>query len=503
MADEWDQFQDDWDAFADAPQGGAPARPKRASQGLGFYKGVMKPLDNAAIALESGAEAVGVPVDQINNLFRMPSSRDARDQREVAIAANSRRPGMVGEIAGNVVGTIPAMAATRNPWIGGGASGGLLSNAETPQGFAFDVGMGAGLNYFGGKAVDAVADFVKPTIDGAVRRLSDAGVQLTPGMIKGGRAMVREDKAMSRPGVGAAIASGRERTMQTFNSAAVDEVLKPLGIRVPAPIKPGVDRIAFAKDAISRAYDQVIPNLTLQLDPAQFAQRVAPKIATLEPAQLAQFQKVVSATLANTRAVGAKGPGQAIKDAQGEIRRLASGYSRGQSQAERDLGRALWAADEELTAALIAQNPKWAPQLQKVNEAYRGYRTVADAASRADDGLFNTGQLRQSVRRGDRSKNKDATARGDAFMWEFSNDARNVIPSRTPNSGTADRLNAGNLFANIRGQAEAFGYAADEAVQRARLAPRPAMADPAARTIRRLKAPVAGASVAGGQRLRD
>jgi hypothetical protein len=314
---------------------------------------------------------------------------------------------------------------------------------------------------------------------------------------------VREDKAMSRPGVGAAIASGRERTMQTFNSAAVDEVLKPLGVRVPAPIKPGADRIAFAKDAISRAYDQVIPNLTLQLDPAQFAQRVAPKVATLEPAQLAQFQKVISATLANTRAVGAKGSGQAIKDAQGEIRRLASGYSRGQSQAERDLGRALWAADEELTAALIAQNPRWAPQLQKVNEAYRGYRTVADAASRADDGLFNTGQLKQSVRRGDRSKNKDATARGEAFMWEFANDARNVIPSRTPNSGTADRLNAGNLFANIRGQADAFGYAADEAFQRARLAPRPALADPAARTIRRLKAPVAGASVAGGQRSRD
>jgi hypothetical protein len=191
MADEWDQFQDDWDAFPDAPQAPAPARPKKTSQTLGLYKGLMKPLDNAAIALETGAEAIGLPVDQVNNLFRMPSAREARDQREAAIAADPNRPGMVGEITGNVLGTMPAMAVTRNPFVAGGLSGGLLSNAESPQGLAFDVGLGAGLNYFGGKAVDAVADFVKPTIDDAVRRLSDAGVQLTPGMIKGGCARTR------------------------------------------------------------------------------------------------------------------------------------------------------------------------------------------------------------------------------------------------------------------------------------------------------------------------
>jgi hypothetical protein len=355
------------------------------------------------------------------------------------------------------------------------------------------------LNWAGGKVMDTVADAIKPVIDPAVQRLKDAGVRLTPGMVKGGKAMAREDRLMSRPVVGDAVIAGRQATQRTFNTAAVDEALKPLGKKVPSAVKPGHDAIDFAKTEISRAYDVVIPNLSVNLNGPQFAQKVFPTAQNLRPAQRKQLQQIMNNELGNGQLQG-----QALKKAQGEIRRLAGTFRRSQDANDQMLGEALHAVDDELTGAMMAQNPKWAPQLQKVNEAYRGYRIVADAAGRADDGLFSTGQLKQAARRGDFSKSKDATGRGAAFMQDFVSDARRVIPAQQPNpSGTASHVNAANLFAQIGGAPRALAYGMDDVYQQFRLAPRPPVADRAARTVRRLKSPAAAGAVALSYQPRD
>lgn len=495
MADPWEQFadapaDDPWGQFQDAPAA-APVRTRKTSQTLGLMKGVARPLEN---------------LSRVNplNMFDTERARATREEARkgmrnyFAEREQTERPGVVGEIAGNVLGTLPVALATRNPFIAGGAQGALLSEADSPLGVAGDAALGAGLNWAGGKVLDAAADAIKPAIDPAVQRLQAAGVKLTPGMVKGGRAMVKEDKMMSRPVVGDAIATGRQKTLETFNVAAVDEALKPLGVKVPKSVKAGNDAIDYAKREVSRAYDRIVPNLTVQINGQQFASTIAPRASSLPKAQQDQLRQIVSAQLGAGRLQG-----QPLKNAQGEIRRLASSYGRSQVAAERELGRALSAVDEELTRVMVAQNPKWAPELQKANEAYRGYRVVADAASRADEGVASTGQLRQAVRRGDFSKNKDATARGAAFMQDFARDARKVIPARTPDSGSAGRLQAGNLFAQVRGALDRAAYGVDEAVQNLRLAPRPAGARKAARTVRRLKPPAGAVAVAAGSQRRE
>ena len=477
--------------------GGKDSRP--ASQGLGFLKGVMKPLDNAAIAMEQGAKAVGVPTDKINNFFGTPDTATMKAQRERAFDRAKQRPGVLGEVAGNIVGTIPAAYASRNPFVVGGLQGAALTDADNLFGVGLDAAAGAGLNWFGGKAVDAVSDAIKPVIDPAVKRLSEAGVRLTPGMVKGGKAMAREDKLMSRPGVGDVITAGRQKTQETFNTAAVNRALQPLGKKVPSAVKPGHDAIEYAKDEISRAYDLVIPNLSVQIPGQQFAQNIMGVARNLKPAEQKQLRQIVSNELGNGQLQG-----QALKRAQGELRRLAGKFSRSQNANEQMLGEALEAVDDELTGYMLAQNPQWAPQLQKANEAYRGYRIVADAAGRADDGLFTTGQMKQSARRGDFSKNKDATARGEAFMQDFVKDARSVIPAKAPNpSGTASHVNAANLFANLGGPVKSAAYRVDDAYQQFRLAPRPAGARKAARAVRRLKGPAGAAAIAASQSSRD
>jgi hypothetical protein len=469
--------------------GGPDTRPK--SQALGFFKGAMKPLDNAAMALENTAQRFGVPTDRINDALGMPSAVEATEQRQRAIARSPNRPAVAGEIAGNIFGTVPAMAVSKNPIVQGAAAGALLTDNRNPFGIGVDAAMGAGLSWGAGKVIDGVSDVIAPAIDPAVRRLKDAGVRLTPGMVKGGKAMTREDKLLSRPVVGGAVASARQQTQTTFNTAAVNEALKPLGKKVPSAVRPGFDALDYAKGEISRAYDTVIPNLSVQINGQQFAQNIAPVARNLKPAEQKQLRQIVSNELGNGQLAG-----DALKRAQSQVRRLAGKFSRSQDANQQMLGEALRAVDDELTGAMLAQNPQFAPQLQRVNEAYRGYRIVADAAGRADDGLINTNQLKQAVRRGDFSKSKDQSARKKAFMQEFANDARTVIPAKTPDSGTAGRLMAANPFAYVGGAKDALQFNASDMIQQFRLAPRPAAAAPAARAVRRLKGPFATGVVA-------
>jgi len=481
---------------------GAPPPPaagrKPTSQALGFYQGAMKPFDNAAMALEAGANRLGVPTQAINAFLGAPSAAQATTAHRNALANAPARPGVAGQIAGEIVGTLPVLAATRNPALVGAGQGALLTDARDPMGVALDAGVGAALGHYGGKLVDAAADAIKPVIDPAVQRLRDAGVSLTPGMVRGGKAMVREDKAMSRPIVGDMIAEGRAKTQATFNTASVNEALKPLGVKVPSNTQPGFDSIAYAKGQIGRAYDAVIPNLAIRMDPERFVQNVGDVGMNLKPAQQQHLVQIVSNELGKGQLAG-----DALKRAQSNIRRLAGKFARSQDANDQLLGDALRAVDDELTQTMIAQNPRYAPQLQKVNSAYRGYRIVADAASRADDGVFNTGQLKQAVRRGDFSKSKDAAARGQAFMQDFSSAARQVIPAKTPDSGTAGRLQAKGVVENLRGALEAAGYKADEALQHLRMLPRPAAAAPAAQAVKRLKRPVSAGAVASAHTSRD
>lgn len=413
----------------------------------------------------------------------------AHMKARVDLRKQTQDPSGWGEFSGNLITSLPIMLATKNPFAQGAGMGALNSREDNAQGIATDAAKGAALNWFGGKAVDAVANAVAPVVQPAVRRLAEAGVYLTPGMVKGGKAMVREDKRMSRPVVGDVIAAGRQKTRDTWNIATIDQALEPLGVKVPSPMKPSPETVQWAAKRVSDAYDQVVPNLSVNINGQQFAQTLYPQAAELSAPMRKRFQQLVSLRLKNGQLTG-----QAVKDAQSGLRQDAAAFRRSQDPEQRKLGNALWAADEELTNALMAQNPQFAPQLQKVNSAYRGMKIVQDAASRADESTFATGQFRDAVRRGDRSKDKGAYVQGRAFMQDWSRDARSVIPARTPDSGTAGRQQAANLFARLGGAADAAGYSAEALMARIALLPRPQQAQALAKLIRQL-GPAGGASI--------
>ncbi|WP_374453823.1 lytic transglycosylase domain-containing protein [Phenylobacterium sp.] len=143
-----------------AEQPAAPVeKPLEADNALGFSKGVVKPIDNAARGLEWLAGTVGLdkPINALGDALGMPSMKEVMADRRLALATaqkDGRRPGTLGEFAGNVVGTLP-LGALRIGALGQGAlSGGALSEAQDAKGVVRDMALGAAASKVAEKGLD-------------------------------------------------------------------------------------------------------------------------------------------------------------------------------------------------------------------------------------------------------------------------------------------------------------------------------------------------------------
>lgn len=88
-------------------------------------------------------------------------------------------------------------------------------------------------------------------------------------------------------------------------------------------------------------------------------------------------------------------------------------------------------------------NPSLQPIKDRIDAGYSKFKIVQQASRNAGthpDGTFTPAQLNRAVISRDRSKDKAAFARGDALMQDLATAAKDVLPSRVPDSGTPERL---------------------------------------------------------------
>ena len=110
---------------------------------------------------------------------------------------------------------------------------------------------------------------------------------------------------------------------------------------------------------------------------------------------------------------------------------------------------ALREVQSSLRGLVQRNNPQFADELTAINKGWANFKRLERAASSvgAEDGMFSAAQLQNAVKALDRSKDKGKFARGQAFMQDLSDPAKNVLGSKVPNSGTADRMmNLPNLL---------------------------------------------------------
>jgi len=384
-------------------------------------------------------------------------------EREQNIEAQRKARGETGtdlvREAGRVAAAIPAVAAAApyipgtgvaNALATGAASGGIQGALEPvtgPGNFLAQklgqVGEGAALGAGTGVAANAAANLIKPAFRPAADLLMKEGVRLTPGQMAGGVARRVEDALSSIPVLGQAVRAGARRAILDFNRAAWNRVLAPLGEKLPKNIQPGRDAAEYVDQAISRAYNAVVPHLTGQAD-RQFLKDLVPIFQRakneLPPEQRRRFAEIFNNQLVG-KTLSPK-TGEQLKGIDSMLGAEARGYRADPSYDNRKLGQIIGDLHAAFRAALTRQNPKYAPGLKAANEAYANFVRVgrAAAASGAHEGVFSPAQLRSAVRQSDPTLRKLGFAKGDALMQDLSDAAESVLPRTVPDSGTPERL---------------------------------------------------------------
>lgn len=289
---------------------------------------------------------------------------------------------------------------------------------------------------------NALARVISPraSVNPNVQTLLDEGVTPTPGQLLGGTAQRMEDKAVSVPIVGDAIRGARERGIQEFNEATLNRAVAPLGQRVTATGREGMQQV---QRIVGDAYDDIVPRLNFRAD-NQFAQETGTlqqMAQTLPPAQAQQFETILRDQVIGrlTRQGGATG--QNYRAIESELGRLGANYRSSAVAGERELGMAITELQSSLREALARSNPQVAQELASINQAYSMLTRLQRAASStgADEGVFTPAQFAAAVRAADGTVRKNAYARGDALMQDLSDAGRSVMNSTVPNSGTFDR----------------------------------------------------------------
>lgn len=347
----------------------------------------------------------------------------------------------VGGVAGGLA-TAPARQAALV-----GASQGVLMPTDTTQDFAEEKARQAALGTVGGvlgaAAVKGVGKALNPVVSAAEQKLTDLGVQLTPGQLLGTPARDLESFASNLPYVGPSISSAKQRAVQSFNTGVINKALSKINDKLPANTV-GNDAVLYAADQVSNAYDDVLSKMQFNLD----FKTSSDVLTALNKARLpSNEEKAKALELVNSLALSKFDKqtltGAEYKQIETELRQEASNYLRSQSPSDKNIGNALKDVLDVFKTELAAQNPKQTSKLRRIDSAYGDLEVIQTAAanSGAESGVFTPKQYQTAVRQRDVTRNKKAYARGTARGQDVSGAAQTVM-GESANANTEGRLAA-------------------------------------------------------------
>ena len=458
------------DEPAAGPRAAKPAGPSAVER---IRRGVRDPIDGGAQLLTNMLPAGIVQAgNRLNNrladatglVARVPEGGVDQMTRESEAAYQASRGPDAGidwaRIGGNIVSPANLAIASRVPvaaTLGGralaGAVGGASSAALNPvaQG---DFGpeklkqMGVGAA-FGGAfpvATSALGRMISPAAsrNPDVQMLRGEGVRPTIGQTLGGGWNRAEEKAMSLPIVGDAIAASRTRAHEDFNRAALQRTVDSVGGKADEVGQTGV---AKAGDTISAAYDAAARNLgPFRLDrqavgELRTVQSMSQQLADKERGQFAKVWDTIAQDISPNGTV----PQDAFKKIDSKLGMEAARFGKSPDVYQQQLGDAIGELRNSLRGNAMRANPAAAAQTRAADKAYAQLVRIEGAAKAAhnNEGVFTPAQLAASVRQADNSVRDRATSRGEALMQDLSRAGQNVLGNKVPNSGTADRLMLG------------------------------------------------------------
>jgi hypothetical protein len=320
---------------------------------------------------------------------------------------------------------------------------------------------GAALAALGGTigrgGVKAVAGVASPLASAGVRRLTDAGVTLTPGQILGangglfGRAAKGiEDRLTGFPLIGDAINTTRRGGIEDFNRAALTDALAPIG---GTPAGVGHDGIAAARQQVSDAYTNALGQMRAVPDTQGLGEisSVGQRVAGMAPDQQSAFEDIMQN---DVRPYLRTNGGQQI-DSEG-LQSIKQGLDReiarrgpNASPQDQALGDRLREMRDAFMSMAARTDPQGARAFAQADAAHALLSRVEGAAAKSKDGVFTPNQFRQAVTKRGYGTTTRNVADGTAPMQQLATDASTILPSTVPDSGTAGRQALGAVLGQL------------------------------------------------------
>jgi hypothetical protein len=251
----------------------------------------------------------------------------------------------------------------------------------------------------------------------------------------GGAGNIAEQKAMSIPLLGDAVSGARQRSIQDFNVAVANEVLKPLGAKATKPA--GRELVSEVQGIVGQTYDDVLPKLTAVFDSGTNDAIDAGRRLAAESGKTAQFDEIVKNRVLSRFDSNNMMAGQAFKDADSSLARLARENRSSSDNNNRALSKALDVVRQGLRSD-VQGAPDDIARLAAADGAYARLVRMENAAAMrgAKDGIFTPAHFGNAVERG---ASRSTKASGDELMGKFADDAERILGSSYPDSGTAGR----------------------------------------------------------------
>ncbi len=449
----------------------------------GYLKGARDPVDGLSQMLynalpegvqEAGDDASRWLHDKMPSIFSpMPEGgfNEQLRQQEAnyqATRAASGETGIDGDrIVGNIFSPANVVAASRGAQLAGklgqagskaqqyaratgaGVTSAALQPTLGPEGDywkqkGIQAGVG-GLTGFGTQGLtNALSRVIKPNQSDAIRKLRSEGVMPTWGQAAGGALNKIEQKAMSVPILGDAIAANRNRAIDQLNRAAYSRALAPIGERLPKDVKPGADALQAIDDKLSAAYERVIPNLSGYVDRIFTGKlgQLQMGINRLDDKFIKKFKNVIEQDIEKKIEHTGRFSGETFKKIESQLGkewRAHSGWNA--STDERLYSNAIRQLQANLRELAARQNPEHAKILRGINRGWANYSQIANAVAKAGaqarGGQASPANFMQAVKKGSSDK---MVSKGKAFNQDLHGTAVEMLGPNVPDSGTAGRV---------------------------------------------------------------
>lgn len=347
--------------------------------------------------------------------------------------------------AGQAVSSALGKAPTTLKAMAGGSAYEAATNEDRGEAAiagAVGGGVGAGIAKGLGKVIH-------PNVTaGAKRSIADGDI-LTPGEILGGSAKRIEDSMTSVPVVGDMIGSAKRSSVEQWNLGVVRDALKPIGASLPKSTKAGAEAIKTAQDIVEKQYDDILEGVTVKLD-RKFAtdvDKLAAMTKELPEKEAGEFLRIVKRELSpafdNPTQTAL---GRTFKQADSSLRKKYQKLLRSNDTYQQELGKSVRELHKSMMEMAARQDPKFAAKKAQADIAYAKLKRIEGAANFAGaaDRIFSPAHLLAEIRKNTSSK---TFAAGEGFDQRMVEDAKEILSSGVPDSGTPGRLmSAAGLF---------------------------------------------------------